>query len=146
MEPSSTAASGYAASKVAFILGGFIGGLMLSPFWQPAVLREKGRLMAAAATGGIAVGSSFVLGGMVARAAGLNGNDIDVALSIGAGIGITAVFALNAVANWFRKKENADIMEVAAEVRSMTDSKPAAKRSADRRPAAKKTVRRKAGT
>lgn len=119
---------------------------MISPFWQPAVLREKGRLMAAAATGGIAVGSSFVLGGAVAHAAGLDGQDLDVALSIGAAIGILSVFALNAVANYFRKKESADIMEVAAEVRSMTNSKPAAKRPVDKRPAAKKTVRRKAGT
>lgn len=136
-EPISSFSGGYVISKAAAALAGLFGGLSVSFFWQPQRLHQHGRLAAGAIIGGISVSASFALGGLIARWAGLNFSDVDVALGLGYAIGVMCVGVIAWVANFLEKRENDDIMEVVQEVRGnktvtpkKTVRKPAAKRVA----------------
>ena len=48
-EPVSSATGGYWAGKIAYAIGGFLGGASTALFWQPARLREHGKMVAVGA-------------------------------------------------------------------------------------------------
>lgn len=144
-EPVSTAASGFALSKLYYAISGLFGGYFLSFFWQPAKLRQHTRGAAGAIIGGASVGASVIFGGAVSVALGLDPNDANIALAVGGGIGMTAIGIMSFVANFFDKREDKDIFEVATEVRGMAagNPKPAAKKKAPaKKVAAKKAVKK----
>ena len=136
-EPISSFSGGYVISKGAAALAGLFGGLSVSFFWQPQRLHQHGRLAAGAIIGGISVSASFALGGLIARWAGLNFSDVDVALGLGYAIGVMCVGVIAWVANFLEKRENDDIMEVVQEVRG---NKTATPKKTVRKPAASKKV------
>jgi hypothetical protein len=137
-DPISSFSGGYVISKGAAALAGLFGGLSVSFFWQPQRLHQHGRLAAGAIIGGISVSASFALGGLIARWAGLNFSDVDVALGLGYAIGVMCVGVIAWVANFLEKRENDDIMEVVQEVRG---NKTATPKKTVRKPAvAKKAV------
>jgi len=117
MEPTS---SGFAVGKILSGVAGFFGGLSLSFFWQPKKLHQHGKLAAGAIVGGIAVGASVTLGGVVAMIFGLDFSNSDVALGIGYAVGALSVGVVSFVANFFDRREDKDILEVAKELRSGT--------------------------
>jgi hypothetical protein len=138
MEPATASAGGYAISKGAVSLAALLGALSVSMFWQPKKLHQHGKLAAGAMIGGISVGAAFALGGLIAKWAGLNFEEIDTALGLGYAIGVVAVGVIAWVANLLEKYENKDIIEVADAFRGKA---PAAKTT--RRTPARKTPTRK---
>jgi zinc transporter ZupT len=130
-DPISGIASSFAVGKALTAIAGFFGGLSVSFFWQPKKLHQYGRLAAGAIIGGIAVGASFTLGGFIASYMGMDINQADSALAIGYVVGVMSVFVLSILVNFFEKKEDKDILEVASDmqksirgVRSNVRNKP----------------------
>jgi ethanolamine transporter EutH len=130
-DPISGIASSFAVGKALTAIAGFFGGLSVSFFWQPKKLHQYGRLAAGAIIGGIAVGASFTLGGFIASYMGMDINQADSALAIGYIVGVMSVFVLSILVNFFEKKEDKDILEVASDmqksirgVRSNVRNKP----------------------
>jgi zinc transporter ZupT len=130
-DPISGIASSFAVGKALTAIAGFFGGLSVSFFWQPKKLHQYGRLAAGAIIGGIAVGASFTLGGFIASYMGMDINQADSALAIGYVVGVMSVFVLSILVNFFEKKEDKDILEVASDmqksirgVRSSVRNKP----------------------
>jgi hypothetical protein len=138
MEPTSTAAGGFALSKLYLALSSLVTGYMLSFFWRPAKLQSHGRLAAGAIIGGISVGASVIFGGAVSVYLGMDPNDANTALAVGGSIGIMAVGIVSLLANFFDKREEADLLEVVEEV---TTRAPRARVPAKKAPA-KKTVKK----
>ena len=118
-EPVSSAASGFALGKALTAVAGFFGGLSVSFFWQPKKLHQYGKLAAGAIIGGIAVAASITLGGIVSHYMGIDINNSDSSLAVGYVIGVLSVFVLSVLVNFFEKREDKDIFEVASDVRSM---------------------------
>lgn len=116
-EPVSTAATSFALSKVYYGLAGLFGGAALSFFWQPAKLKQHGKIAAGVIIGGISVGSSVIFGGALAIYLGMTPNDANVALAIGGGVGTSSIAIISFLANFFSKRENNDLLEVAKEVK-----------------------------
>lgn len=130
-DPISGMASSFAVGKALTAIAGFFGGLSVSFFWQPKKLHQYGRLAAGAIIGGIAVGASFALGGFIASYMGMDINQADSALAIGYVVGVMSVFVLSILVNFFEKKEDKDILEVASDmqksirgIRSNVKTKP----------------------
>jgi hypothetical protein len=117
MEPTSTAASGFAISKIYYALAGLFGGTALSFFWMPEKLRQHSKLAAGAIVGGISVGSAVIFGGIVAIKLGMNPDDANTALAIGGGVGIVSVAIISLLANFFDKREKKDLLEVIKELK-----------------------------
>ena len=115
-DPISGIASSFAVGKALTAIAGFFGGLSVSFFWQPKKLHQYGRLAAGAIIGGIAVGASFTLGGFIASYMGMDINQADSALAIGYVVGVMSVFVLSILVNFFEKKEDKDILEVASDM------------------------------
>jgi hypothetical protein len=128
MEPTSAAGSGYVVTKVMSAVAGLIGGLSLAVFWQPEKIRAHGKMAAGAIIGGISVGGSVALSGIVAKQLGLDMTNADTALGLGFLMGLISVGIINFLANFFDKREKADILDVAREVRSSAAKPPVAKR------------------
>ena len=131
-DPISGMASSFAIGKALTAIAGFFGGLSVSFFWQPKKLHQYGRLSAGAIIGGIAVGASFTLGGFIATYLGMDINQADSALAIGYIVGVMSVFVLSILVNFFEKKEDKDILEVANDMQKTVRGiklKPQAKKS-----------------
>lgn len=133
-----TAGTGFVVGKGLSALAGLIGGLSVSVFWQPEKIKQHGKLAAGAIIGGISVGGSFTLGGMVAKYLGMDFADMDTALGIGFMVGVASVGLINFIANFFDNHEKDDILEVTKEVnqaRKRVAAKP--KPRASRKPSSK---------
>jgi hypothetical protein len=139
MEPTTSTIGGFYISKLALMLSGLLGGLSVSFFYQPAKIKEKGRLTAGAIIGGIAVAAAVALGGIVATILGLSMRDIDVALGLGWLIGLLSVGLVTWAANLLEKNEKKDLLQVVQEVRDVAQGKePDPKKPAAKRAPAKK--------
>lgn len=108
----------FSASKLFAAAAGLVGGLSLSVFWQPEKIRQHGTLAAGAIVGGISVGSSFVLTGIICQKLGVDSRDVDTTMGVGFVLGIAVIAVTNFIANFFAAREKKDIFEVAAEIRS----------------------------
>lgn len=125
MEPGSTTAGVATAqfvSKTLAGLAGLFGGLSISFFWQPKKLHQHGRFMAGLIIGGIAVSAAFLLGGSIALWIGVDFTNTDVALGLGYVIGATSVGTISFLANFFDRREDRDILEIATELRAYKKS------------------------
>jgi hypothetical protein len=136
MEPASTGATGFILSKIFYGIAGLFGGLTLSFFWQPAKLQRHGRIAAGAIVGGASVFCAVVFGSALSIFIGLDPHDANIALAIGGGVGILSVGIISFLANFFDKRENHDILDVAKEVKAVatgTKSKPVRKKPAPKK-------------
>lgn len=129
MEPTTTAASGFALSKGLSAMAGLFGALSVSFFWRPKAFHEHGKLVAGALIGGIGVGAAVALGGIIIKYFGMDAQSADVALGVGYLVGVMSVGVIGLLANFFKARENKDILEVAQEVRAAPQPKPAAKKA-----------------
>jgi hypothetical protein len=118
MEPTTTAASGYAISKGATALAGLFGSISMSFLWMPAKFREHSRLAAGAIIGGIGVMAAIALGGLLIRQFGLDPESLDVALGVGYLVGAMSLGVIGWIANFFEKREKQDILQVYQEVKA----------------------------
>jgi len=104
-------------NQVLAAFAGLFGGLSISFFWQPRKLHQHGRLSAGVIIGSISVAATFALGGLVSRWLGMNFNEADNAMGLGYGLGIVSVGVIAWLANFFNRREDSDILEVAGELK-----------------------------
>lgn len=107
----------YLATKVPFGIGAAFTASVVSTLWVPKKLKRRGAVAAGVIIGGTSVGASFAFGGLLAAQLGLDPKVIDVGVGVGALIGLFAVAVVNWLANFFEKREDKDLMEVAKEVK-----------------------------
>lgn len=105
-------------------LSGLFGGLSVSFFWQPRKLHQHGRLITGVIIGGISVSATFALGGILARWLGLNFGEVDNALGLGYLVGAISVGVIAWLANFFNRREDHDILEVAGELKRVARGIP----------------------
>lgn len=118
MEPTSTAASGYAISKGATAVAGLFGSLSMSFLWMPKRFREHGKVAAGALAGGVGVMTAVALGGLLIKQFGLDPESLDVALGVGYLVGALSVGVVGWMANFFEAREKQDILQVAQELKN----------------------------
>jgi uncharacterized BrkB/YihY/UPF0761 family membrane protein len=140
MEPTSTAATGFAVSKIYYGLSSLFGGFMLSFFWMPDRLKKHTPVAAGAIIGGVSVGAGVIFGGALAVYLGMNPNDANTALAVGGGIGLTAVAIVSWLANFFDRTKDKDIVQVVQEMR-IVKNPPAKKAPAKKTPAKKRVAK-----
>lgn len=116
MDPLSTTSGSIVIGKIIAALAGLLGGISVSFFYQPQKLVEHGKLAAGAIVGGISVGASFALAGIIAIQLGLDIANTDIALGIGYLVGLVSVGIISWVANFLEKREHKDILEITDEI------------------------------
>ncbi|WP_380184519.1 hypothetical protein [Kalamiella sp. sgz302252] len=125
---------------------GLFGGLSISFFWQPRKLHQHGRLSAGIIIGSISVAATFALGGLVSRWLGMNFNQADNAMGLGYGLGIVSVGVIAWLANFFNRREDSDILEVAGELKRVARGLRKKNELADKRSPRGKPVRQPVNT
>lgn len=93
----------YLASKIASALGGFLGGAAILTFIRPKSIGE------AFVRGGISTGSAIIFAEPLLDLIKLQ-NDWNYQLAAGAVVGFVSYSVLGAVANFFSKNRNDDIV------------------------------------
>ncbi|AVF37489.1 hypothetical protein BV494_18080 [Rahnella sikkimica] len=104
-------------SQILAAFSGLFGGLSISFFWQPKKLHQHGRLSAGLIICSISVAATFALGGLVSRWLGMNFDQADNAMGLGYGLGVVSVGVIAWLANFFNRREDSDILEVAGELK-----------------------------
>lgn len=114
----------WGSSKLIAVCAGVFSSLTFSLFWQPKWLKEKSLLFVGTLTGFVSANLTFLFVGTLSRLMGLNTNNPDDALSVGAIIGVFALFIVGGLAEFFKKYEGRAITEVAVEVKKDLFTKP----------------------
>lgn len=131
-------------SQILAAFSGLFGGLSISFFWQPKKLHQHGRLSAGLIICSISVAATFALGGLVSRWLGMNFDQADNAMGLGYGLGIVSVGVIAWLANFFNRREDSDILEVAGELkrvaRGLRQKSPSATTSSAARTPRKRTA------
>lgn len=104
-------------SQILAAFSGLFGGLSISFFWQPKKLHQHGRFSAGIIICSISVAATFALGGLVSRWLGMNFDQADNAMGLGYGLGVISVGVIAWLANFFNRREDSDILEVAGELK-----------------------------
>jgi hypothetical protein len=146
MEPTSTVSITYGLSKLWYFIGGLFGAGAVGAFWQPKALQGYGKFSKGLIIGGIGAFAPVMVGGLIARHAGLDPYSADVGMAIGTVVGISIIGVIGFAAKFFQKREGMDILEVAQEVREATTTRKvkAPVKAPTTTPVARKRVR--AGT
>jgi len=110
--------SSFGLTKLILGIAGLFGGVAISIFWQPKKIKQHGMLAAGAIIGALSFGFSFALGGIAARAVGIDLANPDNAMAVGVAIGAISVGVVSFVANWLAKREGKDIGEVIKEAKA----------------------------
>src|SRR5471032_1035006 len=128
-------------SQILAAFAGLFGGLSISFFWQPKKLHRHGRFSAGLIIGSISVGATSALGGIVSRWLGMNFNEADTAMGLGYVVGAVSVGMIAWLANFFNRREDDDILEVAGELKRVARgmSKPSAATPRDTPPRTRAT-------
>ena len=109
----------YIVTKILYALGGMFGGIAMGMFSKHAQLRQYGNLAAGVMIGGISAGAAVAFGGLIAQSLGLDPRGADVAMAVGTSVGLVALAVIGWLANFFNKRQDKDILEVAAEVKGV---------------------------
>jgi hypothetical protein len=140
MEPTTSGAgAAFAISKIFYAVGGIFGSGSIGAFWQPKALDGYGRYAKGLIIGGVGALAPVMVGSLIAEKLGLDPYSADVGMAIGTGVGISIMGILAFAANYFKKREGMDIVEVVQEAKQIAKGvkKPT------RKPAAKKVVAKK---
>lgn len=124
MEPISNISLSYAVSKLWLAVGGSFGSGALGAIWRPAALDGYGSMTRGVIIGGIGAGAPVMLGGFIATQLGLDPRSADVGMAIGTVVGLCSVGFIVFAANFFKRREDKDVLEIVQEVRSVTAPKP----------------------
>ena len=103
--------TGYISAKLASMIGGFFGGAAILTFIRPKSIGE------AFTRGGVSVGSSIIFSAPILKYFELNSDWEEQAMA-GFCIGFIAYSVLGMVANFLRKNQNKDIVEVATDIKN----------------------------
>lgn len=140
IEPSTSGSTAYALSKLWLAVGGSFGSGALGAVWRPAALDGYGSLTKGVIIGGIGAGAPVMLGGFIATQLGLDPRSADVGMAIGTLVGLCSVGSIVFAANFFKRREDKDVLEIVQEVRSVASPR----KTPTRRPPAKRTARKAA--
>lgn len=102
--------TGYITAKVASMIGGLFGGFAILTFIRPQTIGE------AFMRGGVSVGSSMVFTYPLLDIMGIS-NNWETQLMGGFCVGFLAYTVLGMVANFLKKNQHKDIVEVVKEVK-----------------------------
>lgn len=136
MEPTATVSISYGLSKLWYFIGGLFGAGAVGAFWQPKALQGYGKYTKGLIIGGIGAFAPVMIGGVIARQAGLDPYSADVGMAIGTVVGISIIGVIGFAAKYFQNREGKDILEVSQEIRAVAAPKPAPRRMA--KPATKR--------
>lgn len=114
------AVGGWLVDKLIPAIGGLFGGLAFSMFWTPEVLREKGRIAAVFIAGGVSTMSAVVFAGVVAFYLGVDPDDANKLVAIGAVLGGVSVAVMNWLGKFMAAREHLDIVQVGLELKDLT--------------------------
>lgn len=115
--------SQYALNKILLGAGTFVGVSIANVLWPAPYVKHKGVVAAAMTVTAMAVALSITAGGALLIWAGVDQSKADVVLFFGVVFGILFPFCSNALKNYFTKREDMDIMEVAADVKDSVKGK-----------------------
>lgn len=124
MEPTSTVSISYGLSKLWYFIGGLFGAGAVGAFWQPKALEGYGKFTKGVIIGGIGAFAPVMIGGFIAREAGLDPYSADVGMAIGTVVGISIIGVIGFAAKYFQNREGKDILEVTQEIRTVAAPKP----------------------
>jgi len=148
MEPTSTAAGGFAITKVYLGLSALFFSMVTLFLLKNPALRNYGKTATGVIVGGTAVGTSVIFGGWLTVYLGLNPHDADTAMAVGGLIGFFSFTIIKSFVAFFDRLDGKDIVEVAVEVKKaatvIRSVPPELKRTPARKAPAKKVVRRAA--
>lgn len=120
-EPASATTGGFLVGKLAYALGGFVGGLTTSMFWTPQRLKDHGKMAAGGVMVAVPTLAAAFLGVTIARRVGMSEADVETGLALGYVIGLLSIFLIAVLSNFFRERQHTDILTVAADVKSGLD-------------------------
>jgi hypothetical protein len=100
----------YLTAKIASMIGGLFGGFAILTFIRPETIGE------AFMRGGMSVGSAIVFAQPLLEMLGLS-NNWETQLMGGFCVGFLSYTVLGMIANFLRKNQNKDILEVSKEVK-----------------------------
>lgn len=144
MEPTTTAASGFALSKVYLALPALFMSLVayfLRKSKSPE-LAGHGRMATGAIVGGIAVGSSVIFGGALIVWLGFDPNDANTLMFFGGCIGLASWTVWRGVIIYLDRMDGKDIVEIAQEVKGSIKGQTSTKNTTPRKKPARKTTRK----
>lgn len=111
--------SSWIFTKLMFGISACFGAFGLAVFWTPKHLQSHSKLAQGCIIGGIAVGSSFAVGGFLLMKMGLDAEQIDNVTTVGFMVGVLSIAALNFLGNFFDKREEKDILEIVDEIKEL---------------------------
>jgi len=109
--------STYVTAKIASAIGGLFGGMSMMSFVKPRTIGE------AFARGGISTGAAIIFATPLLVTFSLPTN-WEMQLMAGGTVGFVAYSILGAVANFFAKNRDDDIVDLANKVRGTTPNRP----------------------
>lgn len=109
--------STYVTAKIASAIGGLFGGMSMMSFIKPRTISE------AFARGGISTGAAIIFATPLLIALSLPTN-WEMQLMAGGTVGFVAYSILGAVANFFSRNKDDDIVDLANKVRGTTPNRP----------------------
>lgn len=107
----------YVTAKIASAIGGLFGGMSMMSFIKPRTISE------AFARGGISTGAAIIFATPLLTTLNLSSN-WEMQLMAGGTVGFVAYSILGAVANFFSKNREDDIVDLANKVRGTTPNRP----------------------
>lgn len=108
-------------SRILIALAGAFGAFAVAVFWLPKEIREKSALIRGIVIGGVGVGFSLTFTGWILRVTGVDGANLDNLLAVSAIEGGVSLAVLMWLTNFFKKRENKDLIEVVSEVRGKSE-------------------------
>lgn len=109
-----TEISGYISTKLASMIGGFLGGAAILTFIRPKTIGE------AFMRGGVSTGSAIIFGTPLLQAMGWT-MGWENQMMAGFCIGFISYSVLGMVANFLKKNQNKDIVEAVQEIKKIKD-------------------------
>lgn len=115
--------SQYTLNKILLGAGAFVGVSIANVLFPAPYVKHKGVVAAAMTVTAMAVALSITAGGALLIWAGVDQSKADLVLFCGVMFGVLFPFVSNALKNFFVKRENMDIPEVADDVKSSVKDK-----------------------
>jgi hypothetical protein len=137
-----TSGAAYAMSKVWYAVGGLFGAGAIGAFWQPKALEEYSKYTKGLIIGGLGAGAPVMFGALIAAQLGLDPQSADVGMAIGTVVGLSILGIVGFAANYFKKRESMDLVEVAQEAKAIAQGSNKPARKTTRKPAVKRAVKR----
>ena len=109
-------------SRILIAIAGAFGAFTVAVFWLPKEIREKSALIRGIIIGGVGVSIPLMFTGWILRLFGMDGSNLDNLLAMSGIEGGLSLAVLMWLTNFFKNRENKDLIEVVSEVRGKTEN------------------------